>query len=523
MGATTFGNRQALADRALETPPERSTATLASRLGVFVAVLGVAAAMLLLCWSRLANIGTGFWNDEAYTALNYADAGPRAIFRGDLYVPNNHVLFSMLGWVTAGVFGHFEAAYRIWSVLPALVAVALVAWWVRRFFDSVTSVAVVVLATVSEVHLVLAPQARGYGLAMLAGAAMLIGALRADQLRRRDGVALFALSGLVGICTLPVFALAFISQAAVLFLRRELRRAAISACALVGLASAIFYAPLVRAILDASDQKVGEQLPWSGFLTRPYRHLGKPNIAAIVPAWSRFPSAEDAIVLLATVVLVVFAVARLLRRDSVLLLHLLVPVVGTYVALTMTRLYVEPRFASFLLFHAIVLLAVGVSALWSAASRWPALRGLTVAVAVMAFFVGARHVVEQTRLQARQPWENFKAVGEVVTSTDIHRVFSNTRSWGLQYYTRNDQLTMLGPIALRWQLYCSFPAPFIFVIHHGWGNIEPDITCLRQRGAIKMHLPQQIDPPIGGRGAIDVWVVQSVTPSSPAAPSPGQG
>jgi hypothetical protein len=521
MAASKFRDQTALTDRLIEARHEQPIATRARQLRTLGRGLVVVVAILLLCWSRLANLGTSFWNDEAYTALTYGDAGPRAIFRGELYVPNNHVLFSVLSWATARVFGDFEAAYRIWSVLPALVAVVLVAWWARRFFDSVTSVAVVVLATVSGVHLVLAPQARGYGLAMLAGATMLIGALRADQLRRRDGVVLFALSGLVGICTLPVFALGFISQAAILCLRRELRRSAVWACALVGLASAIFYAPLVRAILDASDQKVGEQLPWSGFLTGPYRHLGKPNIAAIVPEWS----AEDAIVLVVTGVLAGFAVVRLLRRDSTLLLHLLVPVAGTYVALTTTRFYVEPRFASFLLFHAIVLLAVGVSALWNAASRSPVLQGLTVAVAVMAFLVGGRHVVEETRLQASQPWENFKAVGDVATSTDIHRVFSNssTHAVSLRYYTRNDQLTTLGPGALRWQLYCTFPAPFIFVIHHGWGNIEPDVGCLRQRGAVKMRLAQQIDPPIGGRGPIDVWVVSSDTPSAPASLSAHQG
>ena len=79
---------------------------------------------LVLVWSRLANLGTSFWGDEAYSAYYYADRGPHAIFFGT-YVPNNHVLFNLLNWVTTGAIGHFEAAYRIWSVVPGLAAVAL--------------------------------------------------------------------------------------------------------------------------------------------------------------------------------------------------------------------------------------------------------------------------------------------------------------------------------------------------------------------------------------------------------------
>jgi hypothetical protein len=520
MPATLSDYHTASDDRRVEAPHSLPTETRTSKFGKLGVLLTLSAAISLLCWSRLANLGTSFWNDEAYTALKYADAGPRAIFRGEFYVPNNHVLFSLLTWATTHVFGRFEAAYRMWSVLPALVAVGLVAWWARRFFGSVTGVAVVVLATVSGVHLVLAPQARGYGLAMLAGAVMLISAVRADQLRRRNDIALFALSGLVGICTLPVFVVAFISQAVVLFSRRELRRVTIAACALVGLASAVFYAPLLRAMVDSSDQKVGEQLPWLGFLTGPYRHLGKPTIAAIVPQWSRFPSAEDAVVLGVVGVLAAFGAVRLLRQDSYLCLHLFVPVMGTYLALTVARFYVEPRFASFLLFHVIVLLAVGVAALWELVSNRRALRPIAVVVAVIACLVSGRYVVEQTRLQARRPWENFKAVGEVVTSTDIHRVYSNRDPWSLQYYLKSDRLTALSPLALRWQLYCNFPAPFIFVAHHGWGAVDPDLTCLRARGAVEMHVPQQIDSPVGGRGPVDVWVVPSVAPNSPAHDPP---
>ena len=45
-----------------------------------LAVIGAVGVMLL--WSRLAVLSTSFWNDEAYTALNYVNRGPRGIFFG---------------------------------------------------------------------------------------------------------------------------------------------------------------------------------------------------------------------------------------------------------------------------------------------------------------------------------------------------------------------------------------------------------------------------------------------------------
>lgn len=489
-----------------------TSTTLWSRRGTWGTVLAVSVAALLLCWTRVANLGTSFWNDEAYTALKYADAGPGAIFRGAAYVPNNHVLFSLATWATTNVLGRSEAAYRIWSVVPGLAAVALVAWWARRFFDSITAVAVLVLATVSEVHLQLVPQARGYGLAMLAGAGILIGAVRADQLQRRDGLAIFALSGLVGICTLPVFVLAFISQGAVLLARRELRRATIATCALVGLASAIFYAPLLRGVLDQSDQEFGVRLRWYGFLTGPYRHLAEPTVRNLLPQLSS-SLFTDVMVLLVTGVLVVLGVSRLLRRDPRLCLHLLVPVGGTYLILVVTRLYVAPRFTSFLLFHVLLVLAVGVSAVWHEASKQRIGLALVIAAASIGLFVGGRHIVTETRRQASEPWENFKAVRDIATSTHIDRVYSSgPPPWSLKYYVASKRLTPLSDDALQSRQYCRLPRPYILVAPrkevqgHRWGKVLPDANCLRQTGAMEIRPLQQSEPHLGSRAPIDLWV-----------------
>src|SRR5207344_2719900 len=109
---------------------------------------------VVLVWTRLANLGTSFWSDEAYSAFYYSGRGPKAIFF-DTYVPNNHVLYNLASWATTGAIGRFEASYRIWSVVPGLAAVALAAWWVAKRFGTIAAAVLVILATVSPVHQVL--------------------------------------------------------------------------------------------------------------------------------------------------------------------------------------------------------------------------------------------------------------------------------------------------------------------------------------------------------------------------------
>src|SRR5262249_6074988 len=130
-------------------------------------LLSAAALVLLfgvLAWTRIAPLSVGFWNDEAFSATNYIDGGPRAIFFAP-YVPNNHALFSLMAWITTKLFGRSEVAYRLPSVLPAIAAVVIVAGMAWRRLDPWTAVAFTALAVGSPVHLELGVQARGYGLA----------------------------------------------------------------------------------------------------------------------------------------------------------------------------------------------------------------------------------------------------------------------------------------------------------------------------------------------------------------------
>ena len=58
----------------------------------------------ILLWSRLAGLNNGgFCCDEIATVVNSVRAGPGPILTGP-YTPNNHELYSLLGWATSSIF-----------------------------------------------------------------------------------------------------------------------------------------------------------------------------------------------------------------------------------------------------------------------------------------------------------------------------------------------------------------------------------------------------------------------------------
>ena len=464
---------------------------------------------VVLVWSRLANLGTSFWSDEAYSAFFYSGRGPRAIFF-DTYVPNNHVLYELASWVTAGAFGRVEASYRIWSVFPALAAVALAAWWARKRIGVIAATVVVVLATISPVHLVLAPQARGYGLAMFAAVVMLLGAVRASDRDDGRGVALFATGALVGIWTLPVFAIAAAAQAAVLLWNPRLRKATLIACGVITAASLAFYAPMLGDILHNAHQKFGTQLALVGVFTGAYHQIAAPTIANALPSDPHALLNE-----LATfgviAVLAAVAVVRLGRAkgsDRALLLHVTVPIFGTYLALVAGRFYLQPRFASYLLFHVLLLFAIGAQQIWDALASIAPLKVFAAIVIVAVAITGTTRVATVTKDQALLPWENSKFVAEFAKSTGLNFVFTDsTHPAGLYFYMGEKRVVHMLPAAVRKESYCAVKSRFIFVDDTYHQPFKPNLKCLADRRAVRIRVPQQKIPPIRRPGVLTVYLV----------------
>ena len=346
------------------------------------------------------------------------------------------------------------------------------------------------------------PPGAGYGLAFLAGAGMLVGAVRASDHGRGTDIAVFAGFALVGIWTLPTFALAFVAQAAVLlFFRRDLRRLILVACGAVAAASLLFYAPLLGEIATRSRQ-AGPRLPWYGWVSAPFSHLARPSLTALLPNGL----AVRPLVLAIFVALAALACRRLLRcNDQVLLVNLVAPVVAAYLALVVARMAVFPRFGSFLLFHVLVLLALGAVELWT----WRA----TMAPS-----------------EHWSPWPRRRAFGRLPPRRPIHarrapRGLPASGEGRARHRNQPDcdqQQTSSGPVVLPRSPASGGGAVAervdgVAVLHRRTpglrrppsprhGGPRPDRTCLKRRGAARVHVNQRT------RGSIDVWVISHSWP-----------
>lgn len=475
------------------------------RLPHWLAPAVLAGVGLLLIWALLVALNQSLWHDEAYSALRYTSRGPGEILFGD-YVPNDHVLFNMLAWLTTGVLGESEVAYRLWSVLPALAGAAALLWWSWNRLGRVVTVAVAVLVATSPMILLLARDARGYGLAFLAGALAL---LFADRLSRRqtvENLVGFGVAGLIGTATLPVFAVAFVGQALPLMAKRAARARVAATVAGVGVLTLILYAPLLSDVLDATGQQFGRQLPWHGPLSGAMTDLLGPSIQIVfapdlppeLPNQAvRADNAIAGCLALAGAVLLWRAGERML--DALLV----VPVLFVYTVFTVANLFVEPRFAAFLLFHTIVLAAAGVVGLIAILpASWA--RALATGAAVVAAAFATVHAVRVADAVHDVPRENFKDAAAVVRMDGRTPVLTDsTRPQGLQYYLGAENVVQLPNDALE-ERFCSEPA-LTYVEHPYRGAGEtppPDLSCLRNRGAKVVRVRQR-----DRGGHIDVWTL----------------
>lgn len=476
--------------------------------GRLVAVAILVLAALLVAWTRIDGVDSSFWHDEVHSVLTYIRPGPDAILFGD-YIPNNHVLFSLLSWATTNLLDDYsESAYRLWSTLPALAAVGASGAWLWRRLGPWTAVGFAALVLTSPLHLELARQARGYGLTFLAMALLLIAADRSVLKGGRWNWVAFAAVGVVGTYTLPVFVLPFLGVAlAIVAARPDLWRQC--AIAVVGAAVVllVLYAPLLADVVAASDQQTGSQLPWHGMLSGPVGDLLGPNAEVLL---------RDAPQYWAKLLLAGLAMAGALRLAVTGRLYLgallAVPVLFTYLVLTIGRLYYVPRFTSFLLLPLLALIATALATPFErlgGRSGVRAVAGLAAVVIAAVAVLGTIRIVEIANDRAELPIENFEQVAETVDGAGMRRVVTNSkRPEGLRYYVGRGRVEVLEGAALRRAL-CGDQAPFAFIDHPFGPEVgvkAPSTSgtdCLQKRGATLVEVPQQPD-----RGdTLNVWLV----------------
>jgi hypothetical protein len=478
---------------------EKQPTILSARvLWVAIGLMGV-----LVLWSRLASLDQSLWHDEVFSVVHYITAGPETIVTGH-WVPNNHVLYSLLSFGTTRVLGESEVTFRLWSVLPAIAAAGVVVWWAWRVLGRWTALAVAVLVATSPIHHDLAREARGYGLMFLAGALMLVFAYRVATGGGRADWVWLGIAGVVGAYTAPQFALGFVGQAIPLLWLPDLRRRALVMLGIVGVVLLLLYAPLLSDIARSPETVSGGPLAWHGVLSGPILHLLQPTFDVLAgretDAYLITPNRPDRI--LAGAILLIGALLLWRSRARMLCALLVVPVLFTYSVFVIARFHVHERYGSFLIFHVLVLAAVGVVGLVRAVPSG-APRHLAGAVAAAGAVVLVIQTVDRSDTYHELPRENFKRVAEIVKARGGSEVVTDsTRPDGLRYYLGEDNVVALPPGPAEPTL-CVTPPP-IFVEHPYRADGEPpppDVSCLKRLGAVRVRVPQR------DRGDhIDVWI-----------------
>ena len=201
--------------------------------------------------------------------------------------------------------------------------------------------------------------ARGYGLVFLAMSLLVVAALEAESTARWWPVFGVTAAGLVGSLTLPHFAVAYVSVAAVLLARSELRvRVAVStAVALLSLAA--WYAPHVDDIAGTTLGDYGLKIDTSWLVTAPLDQTLVPALTLLDDSFVR-PNLGS---LVFAVFLGVLIASSPLLRQRWQALVLVTPVVTTVLAFWLMGTSVVPRFFSFLLVPLFMLLATGSAAI----------------------------------------------------------------------------------------------------------------------------------------------------------------
>jgi hypothetical protein len=459
------------------------------------AVVGTYAVLaLLLIWSRFAGLGASLWHDEIYTIQKFIVPGPAAIF--GKYNTNDHMLFSMLAWTTVRLPRLGNSAYRLWAVVPSVAGVAIVGWWLHRRAGAAIATLFIFLCTTSTQLLLLSTEARGYGFAFFAMAVMTIAAFEASTRKTSRALSLFAASGVLGCATLPTFVLPFLGITVILLRDPQLRQWLTVRAGLALAALAAWYAVPAPSLLSSRGQEFGVQLPWHAPLTG----AGTELAAAFVPT-------VDATRLLPGVIVLPVLIAGLRgvrHRMPGMTWIVACPVVFTFLALTLARVYVEERFVSYLLVPLFIIAAFGLKDLALVDARWARALSLTYAVATIgtACLVFAFFSIQHSQLPREA---NREAAGEVTQalSGGARPLVLNTLYPGdLAYYLGDVPILRVRLLRLERYLCVSSKETGVVFVQQPYGVRTVDTTCLMRRGATK-HVFRQTD-----RGRrITVWVV----------------
>lgn len=493
-------------------------------------LLGTAA--LLFVWLRLIDMRIGFWDDEGATVMLYINRGPAGIYSSAAYTPNDHVLYSLLSWVTIGILGHSEPIYRIWSVGPAILSAALLVGWTRLRLGRPTAFALAGILLTAPYLLYETIQARGYGLAQLGIVLVLIAALEIEERGPRRWSLLALGAGIfIGPAAHAMTAVGVFCIVAFLLRRRDLRKP-VGKVALIGvLLLAIVIGPLVPAMVSqartyfvagthdgrtAAIQKSRPALPASAPLTGPINlgaytgqllETGEANTSCTSLCYSKSQLIDYGSPLLICVL--IGALALWWRRRRAMLGCLAVVLVGSYLLPTLARVYVADRFALYLLPAYALLAAIGLGAGAQTLMRQRgALRIAVPSLAVALAVLGFLRISQRNEHWGHFPPVNYKGLAEAYRGSGIPHALTNAPpnvTYALAYYL-GDKMSYAEPAALEREL-CGSATQLAF-LQISFPITAQERSCLQQRHASSLDFPGASDR------VIRLWLIQA--PGKPA-------
>ena len=456
------------------------------------------ALAVVLVATRTIGLDHSFWTDEIIAVEDFIRAGPGTILSGpDL----SHEFYGIVAWATVEVIGESEIALRLWSVVPFVAGAALVTAWLHIRMGSFSGIVFLFLATVSPLLLDITRQARGYGIAFLAMAVIVVAALEAHRTGRTAYLVTFCTGGLLGTTTLPQFGIAFTAMGLALLLVRTLRWRAGIGVVLTLLGVAAWYAPHLGQVREASRIEDGVRID---ALWLPTAFIDQVLVPSLI--WIDGTALVAGVVWLPVVTLaMVLIVASPLARNWTTALVLVGPPVATMIVLWAAQAYVIPRYLSYLLVPLYVLLATGMAALaarWT--SRWPA--AIVVAGVVVVALLAGRFAILAPDVM-RLPREANRDAARAVLDREpppipVLALMRNPRN--LEHYLGRS--TAKPPSKDLARRVCANERPVAYVMQP-FGVPRIVVPCLARRGVDHLRFEQY-----ARGGELNVWFVPPARP-----------
>jgi hypothetical protein len=476
------------ADRA--APPHQPQGAWSAAWWVATAIL---AAVWL--WTRLTGLSRSLWWDEVFTARRYVLGGAAEIFDPERYSANNHVLFSLLSSWTSRLLGTDEAVLRLWVVVPALAATAIVVWLLWRRLGPAVAVLALGLMTLSWFAAMVQTEARGYMLGALAGAALLTVSVTQAREPRWSGDLLAAGAGVVGMLAFSPVMMLYLSHAGVWLLTRRTHRIRLVVCtAAAGLVTGLVLRPLLSTMLAGADRvgsRRADPVTWWSPVIEPLGLVGGRGLEGVLPGptWLGFWAA---------VVLGVLGLAVCFFRDRALALQLLAGLGGTIVLLGLVDFHLRDRYIAFLLPHVFAAMAVGAAAALGLLRRGPSVWAGGAAVVVL--FVLAVPSLPAVQHETNVPLQNFKEAAERMRAEDPATLVAPEPHQGYLYYLADLELTETDGQEELDEAFCEGERPAIWV-HNPDREPDQEPACIDEaRMETAAHR--------GARGQMQWWVLE---------------